>query len=180
MLQSYLIKENYITKKGQRVFCMNKPFVDGTVNVYLNGALQTFGDKADYVTLPDNGKIVFNRDLDDGSVVSIISNRSVENIQVMSFGKRDATNSLFKRYSSVEKLKYNNRYKIHLKIDDKDIDWSFSTRLNPMFSTVKKVLEDIGEFIQGFTEEYISSVIHRNRWEIISRNNEPLEDDTAS
>ena len=180
MQSNYSIKENYIAKKDQQIFIMNKPFIDNSINVYLNGALQSFGDNADYVTLPDNGKIIFNRKISEGDIISIISNNEVENIQVMSFGRKDTTNALYKKYTSVQKLNFNNRYKIHIKINDKDIDWQFTTKLTPMFCTVKKIQEDIGEFIQGFTEEYIMSVIHNNSWEIINRINEALEDDDAS
>lgn len=180
MRSNYSIKENYIAKEGQQIFTMDKPFVKSSINVYLNGALQTFGDNADYVTLPDNGRIIFNRKILEGDIVSIISNKETENIQIMSFGKRDNPNALYKKYTSVEKLKFNNRYKIQIKINDKDIEWQFVTRFTPMFCTVKKIQEDIGEFIQGFTEEYIMSVIHRNSWEIVNRINEALEDDTAS
>lgn len=180
MQSNYSIKENYIAKKDQQIFIMNKPFIDNSINVYLNGALQSFGDNADYVTLPDNGKIIFNRKISEGDIISIISNNEVENIQVISFGRRDTTNALYKKYTSVQKLNFNNRYKIHIKINDKDIDWQFTTKLTPMFCTVKKIQEDIGEFIQGFTEEYIISVIHNNSWEIINRINEALEDDDAS
>ena len=180
MQSSYSIKENYIAKKDQQIFTMNKPFIKDSINVYLNGALQSFGDNLDYITLPDNGKIIFNRKISEGDIVSIISNKEAENIQIMSFGKRDTANALYKKYTSVKKLKFNNRYTIHLKINDKDIDWQFVTKFTPMFSTIKKIQEDIGEFIQGFTEEYISSVIHKNSWEIINRINEALEDDEAS
>lgn len=180
MRSNYSIKENYIAKRGQQVFKLNKPFVKGSINVYLNGALQTFGDKADYVELPDSGKIIFNRKIVGGDIISIISNRETENIQIMSFGKKDNVNALYKKYTSVQKLKFNNRYKIHIKINDQDIDWQFVTKFTPMFTTVKKVQEDIGEFIQGFTEEYIMSVIHRNSWEIVNRINEALEDIEAS
>ena len=144
MQSSYSIKENYIAKKDQQIFTMNKPFVKDSINVYLNGALQSFGDNLDYVTLPDNGKIIFNRKISEGDIVSIISNKEAENIQIMSFGKRDTANALYKKYTSVKKLKFNNRYTIHLKISDKDIDWQFVTKFTPMFSTVKKIQEDIG------------------------------------
>lgn len=180
MQSNYSIRENYIAKENQQIFVMDKPFVQGSINVYLNGALQNFGDKSDYTTLPDNGKIIFNRKISEGDIISIISNREVENIQIMSFGKRDTTNALYKKYSSIQKLNFNNRYRIHLKVNDKDIDWQFITKLTPMFTTVKKIQEDIGEFIQGFTEEYIMSIIHRNSWEIVNRINESLEDDEAS
>ena len=65
MRSNYSIKENYIAKEGQQIFTMDKPFVKNSINVYLNGALQTFGDNADYVTLPDNGRIIFNRVMKD-------------------------------------------------------------------------------------------------------------------
>lgn len=180
MQSNYSIKENYIAKKDQQIFVMNKPFVKGSINVYLNGALQSFGENLDYVTLPDNGKIIFNRKISEGDIVSVISNQEIQKIQLMSFSKRDTENALYKKYTSVQKLNFNNRYKIHLKINDKDIDWQFVTKFTPMFSTIKKIKEDIGEFIQGFTDEYILSVIHKNSWEIVNRINEALEDDTAS
>lgn len=180
MRSNYSIKENYIAKENQQIFTMDKPFITESINVYLNGALQSFGDNADYVTLPDNGRIIFNRKISEGDIISIISNKETENIQIISFGKRDTANALYKKYTSVQKLNFNNRYKIHIKINDKDIDWQFVTKLTPMFCTVKKIQEDIGEFIQGFTEEYIMSIIHRNSWEIVNRINEALESDDAS
>lgn len=180
MRSNYSIKENFIAKKEQQIFTMNKPFIKNSINVYLNGALQTFGDSFDYVTLPDNGKIIFNRKISEGDIISVISNKEVENIKIMSFGRRDSENALYKKYTSVKKLNFNNKYKIHIRINDEDIDWQFSTKLTPMFSTVKKILEGIGEFIQGFTEEYIMSVIHENSWEIINKINEALEEGDAS
>lgn len=180
MQSKYSIKENYIAKEGQQIFNMNRPFIQNSINVYLNGALQTFGDNSDYTTLPDNGRIIFNRELTKGDVISVISNKELENAKIISYGRRDNTNSLYKRYTSVQKLNFNNRYKIHVKIKGQDIDWQFTTKLTPLFCTAQKIREDIGEFIQGFTDEYILSMIHRNSWEIVNRINEALEDDTAS
>lgn len=179
-MQSYSIKENFIVKEGQQIFRTDKPFVEGTIDVYLNGALQTFGEKKDYVTLGDNGKVIFIKELLEGDNVSIVSNIEAKNIKVMSFGSRDTTNALFKKFTSEPKLKFNNRYKVHITVNGQDIDWQFVTKLTPMFCTTKKILEDIGEFIQGFTEEYISSMIHRNSWEIVNRINEALEDTEIS
>ena len=36
-----------------------------------------------------------------------------------------------------------------------------------MFTSSKKIYEDIGEFLEGFTEEYINSMIYRNSNEVI-------------
>lgn len=176
-MQNYSIKENYIATEGQKVFVLDRPFVDGTIDVYLNGALQSFGTQLDYVTLPDNGRIIFNKELASGDLVAVSLNEQVDNISmtVLSYGSKDTANALFKRFTSVQKLNFNNRYKISIRIDDKEIEWQFVTRLTPLFTTTKKVLEDIGEFIQGFTEEYISSIIHRHSWDIITRINEATE-----
>lgn len=176
-MQKYSIKENYIAAEGQKVFGLNRPFVNGTIDVYLNGALQSFGTEFDYVTLPENGRIIFNKDLMAGDIIAISLNEEVDNINmtVLSYGSRDTANSLFKRFTSIQKLNHNNRYKIHVRINDEDIEWQFVTKMTPFFSTPKKVLEDIGEFIQGFTEEYISSIIHRNSWSIIEQINAAIE-----
>ena len=40
--------------------------------------------------------------------------------------------------------------------------WNFISKLNPLFVSSKKIWEDIGEFIEGFTEEYINSKLYEN------------------
>ena len=55
------------------------------------------------------------------------------------------------------------------------ISWNFVSHLNPLFVSSKKIWEDIGEFIEGFTERYINSMIYRNSVEVIE-----LIDDLAN
>jgi len=180
MQSNYSIKENYIAKEGQQIFSMNKPFIQDSINVYVNGALQTFGVDADYVTIPDNGRVIFNVGLIEGDIVALVTHQELNNAKIISYGRRDDANALYKRYASVEKLKFNNRYKVRIKLKNQEINWQFTTKLTPLFCTNQKIREDIGEFIQGFTDEYILSMIHRNSWEIVKRINEALEDDDAS
>lgn len=166
-MQSYIIRENFIVAEPQKEFKLRKPFTEGTINVYVNEALQSFGSEEDYITFPDKGFIVFTRDLNTDDKVTVETKEALT--KVLSYGKRDTTNAGFQRFNSVSKLNLNNRYKVHIVIDNNPIDWSFSTILSPYWTTVKKIQEDIGEFIPGFTDEYIASMIHRNSLELLHR-----------
>ena len=72
-------------------------------------------------------------------------------------------------------MNFNNRYKVRITIDNEPIEWSFSSVLTPYWTTIKKIQEDIGEFIPGFTDEYIASMIHRNSLELLHRIQEAEE-----
>jgi hypothetical protein len=172
-MQSYIIKENFIASDSQKNFKLRKPFIQGSINVYVNEALQSFGPEADYTTMPDEGIILFTKPLNAEDVVTIESKDNVT--KVLSYGKRDTTNAVFQRFSSIIKLNFNNRYKVRITIDNEPIEWGFSTVLTPYWTTIKKIQEDIGEFIPGFTDEYIASMIHRNSLELLQRIQEAEE-----
>lgn len=172
-MQSYIIKENFIATESQRQFKVRKPFIEGTINVYLNGALQSFGPEADYTTMPDEGFIIFTKELKTDDKVTVESKENTN--KVLSYGKRDTTTGIFKRFSSLIKLNFNNKYKVRVVIDDEPIEWEFSSLLTPYWTTIKKIQEDIGEFIPGFTDEYIASMIHRNSLELLNRIQEANE-----
>jgi hypothetical protein len=172
-MQSYIIKENFIAAEAQREFKLRKPFVEGSINVYVNEVLQSFGSTEDYITLSDKGIVIFTRTLDTDDKVTIEGRETVT--KILSYGKRDTIGAAFQRFSSISKLNFNNRYKIRIVIDDNPIEWSFSTVLTPYWTTIKKIQEDIGEFIPGFTDEYIASMIHRNSCELLKRIQEASE-----
>lgn len=180
-MQNYTIKEKFIAAAGQQTFKLNYPFIQGSINVYVNGGLQSLGSSGDYVTLPDSGKIIFNRTtLKAGDEVAVLTNNFYDHVKVLGYGKRDTENSIFKRYGSEEKLKFNDRYKVNLRINNNDINWSFSTQLTPFFTTVKKIREDLGRTINELTDEYIASLIHRNSWELVYKIQEAMDDTEAS
>lgn len=172
----YKIKANFIAQEGQKTFRLDRPFVNGTINVYVDGLLQSFGDKGDYVTMGDAGSILFQRPLKAGSVVQVISDYTVSSIKVMSFGRRDCADALYRKYSSVEKLKFNNKYTVRTVIGGKEFTWSFKSKLTPLWCSIQRIHEDIGEFIQGFTDEYIENMIHRNSWELLDRIKDAVEE----
>ena len=168
-MRKYSVNENYVASNGQQVFNIEKPFVNDTISVFVNGILQILGEDKDYLTVQDTGKVIFNNPLSEGDIVSVISTVASNkiNLEIISPGKADKPNALYKKYGTVKRFKPNNVYEVQLCLDKDIIKWNFISHLNPLFVSSKKIWEDIGEFIEGFTERYINSMIYRNSVEVI-------------
>ena len=168
-MKKYSVNENYVACDGQQIFNIEKPFVNDTISVFVNGILQVLGEDKDYLTVQDTGKVIFNNPLAEGDIVSVISTIASKkiNLEIISPGKSDKPNALYKKYGTVKRFKPNNVYEVHICLDKDIINWSFVSHLNPLFVSSKKIWEDIGEFIEGFTEKYINSMIYRNSVEVI-------------
>ena len=168
-MRKYSVNENYVASNEQQVFNIEKPFVNDTISVFVNGVLQVLGEDKDYLTVQDTGKVIFNKPLSEGDIVSVISTVASNkiNLEIISSGKADKPNALYKKYGTVKRLKPNNVYEVHLCLDKDIIKWNFVSHLNPLFVSSKKIWEDIGEFIEGFTERYINSMLYRNSVEVI-------------
>ena len=180
-MRQYSINEKYIASEGQQVFRVEKPFINDTISVFVNGGLQTLGEQEDYLTVQDTGKVIFNRPLSEGDIVSVISNvaSTKVNLEIVSSGRADKPNALYKKYGTVQRLKENNKYEVYLCIDKEIYKWNFISKLNPLFVSSKKIWEDIGEFIEGFTEEYINSMLYRNSVEVVELIDELANADEA-
>ena len=168
-MRKYSVNENYVASNEQQVFNVEKPFVNDTISVFVNGVLQILGEDKDYLTVQDTGKVIFNEPLSEGDIVSVVSTIASKkiNLEIISPGKADKPNSLYKKYGTVKRFKPNNVYEVQLCIDKDIIKWNFVSHLNPLFVSSKKIWEDIGEFIEGFTERYINSMLYRNSVEVI-------------
>ena len=168
-MRKYSVNENYVASNEQQVFNIEKPFVNDTISVFVNGILQILGEDKDYLTVQDTGKVIFNEPLSEGDIVSVISTVASNkiNLEIISSGKADKPNALYKKYGTVKRLKPNNVYEVHLCLDKDIVKWNFVSHLNPLFVSSKKIWEDIGEFIEGFTERYINSMLYRNSVEVI-------------
>ncbi len=168
-MNSYSIQESYIATQGQTIFNIEKPFVNDTISVFVNGQLQELGEEKDYLTVQDTGKVIFYAPLNEGDVFTIITNVASTSIslEIVSSGRADKPNALYKKYGTVERLKKNNKYEVQICLSKEIFKWSFISKLNPMFIASKKIWEDIGEFIEGFTEEYINAMIYRSSIEVI-------------
>ena len=168
-MKKYSINENYTASKNQQIFEIEKPFINDAISVFVNGNLKVIGEDKDYLTVQDTGKVIFNSPLNEGDMVSIITNVASEriNLEVVSPGRADKPNALYKKYGTVKRLKPNNKYEVNICIDKDIFKWNFVSKLSPLLVSSKKIWEDIGEFIEGFTEEFINSKIYQNSVEVI-------------
>ena len=163
-MKYYSINENYTARKRQRVFVVDKPFVNDIISVFVNGELQGFGEDKDYVTVQDTGKIIFNSPLNEGDAVQVISTVASTSLrlEVVAQGRADKKNTLYRKYGTVQRFKLNNKYNISICIDRDMVEWKFASKLQPYFSAVRLVRTNIGKFIPDMTDEEIAWVIYKN------------------
>ena len=135
--------------------------LDNLTSVFLNGELQ---NEEDYSV--KNGRVVFNTNLEPTDQVTF--NFDIQTSKSLINPGKSNSNSVLTRFNSENnKLNENNKYTVCISIDKTDYKWSFNTKQNPMFTQNKKIFEDIGEFIEGFTEEYINNKIYDNSLAVI-------------
>jgi hypothetical protein len=130
-------------------------------SIFVNNELQKINE--DY--LVKNDRVVFRNNLTKDDNIVLIHNINT-NKSLVNQGK-DSSNSILTRFNSEVKLNENNKYTVGISIDKNIYEWQFNSRQNPMFSSSKKILEDIGEFIDGFTDEYINNKIYDNSLAVI-------------
>lgn len=135
--------------------------ISNLTSVFVNDELQQVDE--DY--LIENNEVVFTTNLNKNDNIKLIYNYDT-NKTLINPGKTNS-NSILSRFNSDIKLNENNKYRIGIAIDKDIYEWEFNSRQNPMFSTAKKIYEDIGEFIEGFTEEYINNKIYDNSLAVI-------------
>lgn len=151
-MKEYSVTEQRIVKNEQKFTLEQNSKVN---SILLNGVLLE-KDK-DYSI--KNDIISFTKPLSENDEV-IFHNTVNTNKRLISPGK--LSNSLYSRFTHNPTLNENNKYRIGIAIDKDMYEWEFNSRQNPMFTTAKKIYEDIGEFIDGFTEEYINAKIYDN------------------
>ena len=180
-MKQYSINETYIATDNQQVFNIEKPFINDTISVFVNGLLQSLGEDKDYLTVQDTGKVIFNTPLAQGDIVSVVSTIASNriNLEIISSGRADKPTALYRKFGTVKRLMPNNKYEIQFCIRKEIFKWNFISKLNPLFTSSKKIWEDIGEFIEGFTEEYINSMIYRNSVAVIELIDELAQQDEA-
>ena len=159
MKQYTIITEEKISKNKNSLL-PNMDVVNLT-SVFKNDELQQVNE--DY--LVENDEVVFTTNLDKDDNIKLIYNYDT-NKTLINPGKTNS-NSILSRFNSEAKLNENNKYHIRIVIDKELYEWTFNSKQNPMFTSAKKIYEDIGEFIDGFTEEYINNKIYDNSLAVI-------------
>ena len=157
-MKQYTVKE---TRKISKNRIIPNFDLSNLTSIFLNDELQELNQ--DY--LVEDDKIVFNAPLTKLS--DVVFNYTIENNKNLINPGKSNTNSILSRFNSNVKLNENNKYRIGIAIDKDIYEWEFNSKQNPMFTTAKKIYEDIGEFIDGFTEEYINNKIYDNSLAVI-------------
>lgn len=158
-MKTYLITERKIPSQNQTKFSSGYDLANLS-SIFVNGNLQT---EEDY--LVKNGKVIFQNELSDSD--EVVFNFNLDTARSLISPGKSTNASVLGRFSSDIKLNENNKYHIGIAIDTDMYEWTFNSKQNPMFTTYKKVLEDVGEFIEGFSEEYINSKIYDNSLAVI-------------
>lgn len=157
-MKQYLISESKTIKNNKVSSDYN---IADLVSVFIDDQLLT----ADEDYLVKDNKVVFTANLQDNSNIKLNYTVNTNN-NIINPGKSNS-NSVLTRFNSNFKLNENNKYRIGISIDKEIYEWEFNSKQNPMFTTAKKIYEDIGEFIDGFTEEYINNKIYDNSLAVI-------------
>lgn len=167
-MKEYYVNSTYTAKDMQQSFKVGMPFVNDHISVFLNGELVSMGKDADYVTLPDTGRIAFNTPLTEGDSVSVVSvaQDSRLSLEVISRNSKSKREALFKKYGDERKLAYNNVYEVNIVINGEPVNWKFESKRSPFFASVKEIFMDIGEFIEGYTEKQVSDFIYSNSMQV--------------
>ena len=172
-MKQYIIDSTYTASEEQTEFVLRN--LSESSSVFLNGELQELG--TDY-SINEEGFAEFLTAAEEGDEINIVSSVELsDRSSILSYGSKDKIGSLFKRFSSDQKLEYNNKYVININIKDEDFKWSFQSKLQPFFSTIKLIRNDIGDFISDYQDEKIESFIYSNSKDVVSLVNELLEDD---
>lgn len=185
-MRYYYINETFTTQRRQRIFKINKPFDTELVSVYVDGELMECGENADYVTIPDTGKIIFNNRVPVGSTVQVTSTAMTKklDVQVITNDNTGRKNALYKKYGTLRRLKVNNLYNVQICIDKEFTRWSFMSEMSPMFATVKQVRQQIGKFIEDVTDSQIELMLYANSVKVVelidqlANQEEPVENVT--
>ena len=157
-------EENETQEEVEReiTFVQSSHDINNLVSLFVNDELKTLGE--DYSIEDD--RVIFTDVLNEDDKVRL--NYIINSPLSLLSSSPKANSSVIPKYAIEDnKLYANNKYKININIDKEDYTWEFNTRMNPFLSSAKKIFEDIGEFIEGYTEEYINNVIYGNSLAVI-------------
>ena len=151
-------KDIYKATEGQTRFKTSQPFLPHELHVYLNGIASAQGEHADYI-VEDNLHIVFTYPLEEGDSVILSNSQSTDQVDVEVVGYKSA---LFNLYNQSIQLLNNHKYQAIVRLNGKDIKWGFTSRYEPMLTSVKKVRSTTGEMLDELSDERINFMIYLN------------------
>ena len=176
--EGYFIYDHLTATVGQRVFRTSKPYIGGTLMVYLNGILVVGGEESDYIEV-DSRTILFNYELEEGDRLIIASMFASDQlvVDVISSNPKNI-HAIYTKYGSVEKLAPNSVFQVFIATKRGDVSWSFVSKCDPFHASISKIRSDTGDLLNGATDEEIGRVIYFNSKEADENKDEFLEENT--
>lgn len=165
MGKSYYISASFPASDMQDNMTLKSPFDKDTMSVYVNGVL--LNPETAYHVVSGTDKLKFSVPLEEGDIVSVTGTTDTHKDVVTRNGTGTIKKAIFNRYGSENKLAYNNKYDVNIAINKDFIKWNFKSKKNPFFAKVKDIFSDIGEFIEGYTEDQVSDIIYNNSKAVI-------------
>ena len=164
-MEYYLINEQFVIKKNQTIITLSRPYIENSLKVFINGILTT-----NYTQL-DSYNIEITEKIKRGDIVDVSSIYKSNEIKIDVIGNNaKSKNSIFKKYSESKKLFTNSSFNINISFkEDKysPITWSFDSKLDPMFSTVKRIRLDTGDILNGYEDKDILDTLYMNTKEVL-------------
>ncbi|WP_422661754.1 hypothetical protein ACK8P5_25710 (plasmid) [Paenibacillus sp. EC2-1] len=147
----------YIPSDGQTEITLSLPYImgDGSLKVYLNGEILTID--VDYEEVDDK-KITFLYQLSQYDIVIVEHPVQFQSKTAKIVGVPGR--SLFQKIGTEERLKKNQRYTASFYYDDKVMEFSFITKMDPFYSTERIIRGDYPDMFSTIKSETIALQIY--------------------
>lgn len=158
-------QEVHFAVDGQTDVVLDHPYLvgQGEIAVFLNGILSVIGE--DYIEL-DEYRIQFTFQLSSDDIIITQHHVYFDDKNITVIGEKNR--SMFQRYGDIETLLHNQKYTFSFVHADQEFSTSFYTKLNPFYSTIKRIQSDLGDIIDDVTDERLAFLIFDNS--ILSQN----------
>ena len=164
-MNNYIINEQYIATKNQEIVTLSKPYIEGSLKVFVNGILTD-----DYIET-DSYNIKFNTPLKRGDKIDISSLYRTDNIKIDVIGVNSKSrNSIFKKYGENDKLQQTSSFDVNISFKNSKyspIAWNFDSKIEPLLSNVKRIRLDTGDILQTYSDKDILDILYANTKEVL-------------
>lgn len=122
-----------------------------------------------------NGELIFTNPLSIGDKI-IIKDSILDNVKFISKNSY-SKNSLFKYFTSEQKLKNNQIYDFILNVNGNEYTSKFLSKYDPLYSTVEKIRMDTGDLLINVPDSQILKIIYLNSKEALEKLESSVEDE---
>jgi hypothetical protein len=158
-------QEIYFAEDGQMDIALDHPYVVGSsmLMVFLNGMLAVIDE--DYIE-KDETTLSFQYQLSKDDVIIVQYQVYFDDIKISVIN--NTGKGLFDKYGDVDTLLKNQRYTLSFKYDEQVFEADFHTRLDPFYSTISRIKNDLGDVTEDIEDKRIMYMVYENS--ILSQN----------